>query len=188
MKFRRRPRSREITPRRHFTARPRSLAAHEVRHAHQLFQAGDFQEAADVFIRLGWAAHRRHLPADAFLMMQAARVQPAPGNGVEAYRIIGQALHWLREDGRRLVLAKLGDQAASTHTSGFNAEAQRVRTFLQQKLPYRNIIGSMDLAVMLTEIPEKCPYRGGSVHLQFAEDQSYGSVMCAYCGCRIISL
>jgi hypothetical protein len=163
-----------------------SSAADEVRRAHKLFHSGAFQEAADAFTKLGEAANRRRLPQDAFLMMQAARAQLVMGNGMEAYRKIKQALSWLQENRRWLVLAKLGSQAASSlDASGYNKEAERIRTLLEQKLPHQNINASMDSTANPANFPEKCPYCGGSIHPELTEDLSDGAVMCAYCGSRI---
>jgi hypothetical protein len=160
---------------------------HELKHAHDLLDVGEFDEACKVFTHIGEQTRSLHLPQAPFLLMQAAKAQLELGNSSRAFSLSWKALSWLQQAHRWVAFFRLGKRAANAfEAAGYPERSKQIRALL---ISVHEGVGSLppDSAVYFPglSLPEKCPYCGGSIDHRLQVASRDGAILCEYCGSYI---
>lgn len=175
---------------RHRWARDRRInrIAPAIRHARLHMETGEFEQASRAFIQLGLAARRKQAAQAPFLIANAARAQLELGNGDRAFHIYRQALSWLRQDQRWYALRQFGNRSADAlEAAGYHDQAEQLREYVAAAPAGREYAASCPptQSKPSRNLPEKCPYCGATVRMDFLQLMEDGSTLCSYCGSRI---
>ena len=186
MTFRRRrphPRRFRFQPLR--SRNPTARAAFQrLRHAHDLMQAGKFQEAAQQYETLAERGEKHRLPQTPQLFLQAGRAWFEAGDSKAGLANLQKGLGILELYGRFQRLNVVGSRIqAKLDEKGFTHEASVIGSYIER---IRNDHDLSDLQISRenwgSNLPAKCSQCGGSVIPDQVERFEDGSARCDYCG------
>jgi hypothetical protein len=174
--FRRRP-LRRAAPFRTRRAIPRALV-----HANQVFEAGDYAEAAARFEAIAGAAESREGPRAPQFYFQAGRAYLLDGQTEAGLSRLEHGLDLLAGSGEVERLHRAGRRILSElEERGMVSEAGRITAWLSSNLP-EGLNKSEVRPARRIALPTHCPSCGAGVRSDEVDWLDESTVECAYCG------
>ena len=182
MVFRRRP----PHPRRprHLRRRPLHRAAlARLRRANQLYDAEQWESAAELFEMLAVAAENRHLPQAPQLYLRAGQARVTNGESKVGVTHVRHAVKLFAAHSQYARLQNLRPRiVAILQENELEREAAEIDQSIHQILDARPGLQSQPSILRELRFPTKCPSCGGTVRPDELEQIARNSLACGYCG------
>lgn len=161
----------------------RRRAPKELIRAHQMMQAGNYQEAASRFEKIARKAESRGGPRAPQFFLQAGRTRILAGDKNTGFAnlkyglflLVGRA-DWphLKQVGNSIVL--------ELKQNGLTTEADEISKFLKANLPGEFNSSQSTMPVKTPVLPTHCPSCGGAIRPDEVDWLDEITVECVYCG------
>lgn len=155
-----------------------------LRSAHQLYDMGNFFDAAVVFEELASLAESRSRPRAPQLLLQAGRAYAKAGEHKTGYDLLLRGLRLMAERGQqRRLIATSARILRAMEGQGDHKQATKLKRAIDQLMDeYGLEIPPTSPSPARPKLPPKCPQCGGSVHPDEVKWHSDQTAVCVYCG------
>ena len=155
--------------------------------ANQLFNNGEYQEAAELFIKLGNGALARNLPRAPHLFLQAGRAYLLAGENERAVETSEHGLTLIANDKRWAELKHMGDRVVSGLVEHkLDNEAEKIEAWLNDKLPKGLDIPETPMSIdnirKKAHLPLTCNSCGAAVNPMEVRWVDDITAECSFCG------